>query len=177
VSRLSELCAGLPVGRPAAPPGGGADPEVTGVAHDSRRVEAGDLFVAWRGARHDGAAFAREAVGAGAVAVLAPEGTAPPPELARPAAAAGAGVPWLTAPDPHALLGPLAARAYGHPDRELTLVGVTGTNGKSTVAALLAAILDAAGRPAGLLGTLGHSFGDLRLARGRTTPEASDFFR
>lgn len=169
MTRLSQLIAGLPIAglAPAV-----ADPEVAGVAHDSRRVEPGDLFVAWRGARHDGAAFAPQAVAAGAVAVLAVEGTAPPTAIAP-----AENVPWLTAADPHALLGPLASRAYGHPDRELTLVGVTGTNGKSTVAALLAAILDAAGRPAGLVGTLGYRFGDLHEAGGRTTPEASDLFR
>lgn len=165
--RLAELVAGLPVSAPTA---AGAGVEVGGVAHDSRRVEGGDLFVAWRGARFDGAAFAPQAVAAGAVAVVAAAGVAPP------AALAAAGVPWLTTADPHALLGPLAARAYGHPDRELTLAGVTGTNGKSTVAALVAAILAAAGRPAGLLGTLGYEFAGERFGGGRTTPEASDLF-
>jgi UDP-N-acetylmuramoyl-L-alanyl-D-glutamate--2,6-diaminopimelate ligase len=163
---LGELIVGLPVAGPA--PGAG-EVAVGGVAHDSRRVEPGDLFVAWKGARFDGAAFAREALAAGAVAVLASAGSPPP---------GGAVVaPWLTAADPHALLAPLAARAYRHPDRELTLVGVTGTNGKSTVAALCASILAAAGMPAGLLGTLGYAFGDLRFGGGRTTPEASDLFR
>jgi UDP-N-acetylmuramoyl-L-alanyl-D-glutamate--2,6-diaminopimelate ligase len=75
------------------------------------------------------------------------------------------------------MLGPLASRLYGHPDRELLTLGVTGTNGKSTTVALLGAILDAAGRPAGLLGTLGYRFGDLEFAGERTTPEASDLFR
>lgn len=167
--RLSHLVADLPI---APPPGGFAahDPEVTGVAHDSRRVEPGDLFVALSGERFDGRAFVPTAAGAGAVAVLAsepPSGDAPGP----------AGLPWLTTEEPRPLLGPLAARVYGHPDRELDLIGVTGTNGKSTVASLVAALCDAAGRPAGLLGTLGYGFRDLEFPGARTTPEAPDLFR
>ncbi|HEX9941928.1 MAG TPA: UDP-N-acetylmuramoyl-L-alanyl-D-glutamate--2,6-diaminopimelate ligase [Thermoanaerobaculia bacterium] len=160
--RLSELVRGLPV---AGDPG--ADPEVTGVAHDSRTVAPGDLFVALVGQRFDGRAFAAAAVEKGAVAVVGPE----------PDAAAGLSVPWLLTADPRGVLGRLAARAYGHPDRELILAGVTGTNGKSTVAILVAAILEAAGRPAGFLGTLGYRFQERIYAGGHTTPEASDLFR
>jgi UDP-N-acetylmuramoyl-L-alanyl-D-glutamate--2,6-diaminopimelate ligase len=170
--KLSRLIAGLPVAGDPAP-----DPEIEGVACDSRRVAAGDLFVAWRGARFDAALFAADAVARGAVAVLAGGEPGPEPGIGAAGGRPAAGVPWLTAADPHALLAPLAARAYGHPDRELVLAGVTGTNGKSTVAALLARILEAAGRPAGLIGTLGSSFRDLDERLGRTTPEASDFFR
>lgn len=162
--RLSELVHGLPVAGPAA---GAADPEVTGVQHDSRRVRPGDLFVALPGERFDGRAFAAAALAAGAVAVVGP---APP-------AATELSVPWWVTDDPRSLLGPLAARAYGHPDRELTMAGVTGTNGKSTVATLLAAILEAAGRPAGFIGTLGYRFHAHTYAGGHTTPEASDLFR
>ncbi len=161
--RLSELVRGLPIGGDP-----GADPEITGVAHDSRTAEPGDLFAALPGQRFDGRAFAAQAVARGAVAVVGPE----PGD-----AAAGASVPWLVAADPRPLLGPLAARVYGHPDEEMILAGVTGTNGKSTVATLIAAILDAAGRPAGFLGTLGYRFGSRTYAGGHTTPEASDLFR
>ncbi len=159
--RLAEAIAGLPIDGPP-----GATGEVTGVSHDSRRVRAGDLFVAVPGLRVDGSRFAPDAVERGAVAVLA-----------RGAAPAGFPAPWLRTPDPRALLGPLAARVYGHPDRELVMAGVTGTNGKSTVVALLAAMLEAAGKPAATLGTLGYRFGELRLAAERTTPEASELFR
>lgn len=159
--RLSELARGVGLDLPA-----GSDPEVTGVEHDSRQVRPGDLFVALPGARFDGRAFAAAAVAAGAVAVLGPA----PGDLR-------VGVPWLVVDDPRALLGPLAARVYGHPDRELILAGVTGTNGKSTVATLIAAILDAAGQPAGFIGTLGYRFRDQSYAGGHTTPEASDLFR
>lgn len=160
--RLGELIDGLPLAAPSS----AAGVEVLGVSHDSRRVEPGDLFVALAGERHDGRAFSGQAAARGAVAVL---GAGPAP--------AGLPIPWLSAADPRALLGPLAARIYGHPDRELTTVGVTGTNGKSTVTALVAAILEAAGRPAGVIGTLGYRFGALRFDGERTTPEASDLFR
>jgi UDP-N-acetylmuramoyl-L-alanyl-D-glutamate--2,6-diaminopimelate ligase len=161
--RLSELVHGLGLAGDAGP-----DPAVTGVAHDSRAVAPGDLFVALVGQRFDGRAFAATAVSKGAVAVVGP---APEVAAERPA------VPWLTTDDPRSLLGPLAARIYGHPDRELILAGVTGTNGKSTVATLIAGILEAAGRPAGFLGTLGYRFRDRLYAGGHTTPEASDLFR
>src|SRR4029079_10711403 len=82
-------------------------------------------------------------------------------------------VPWLVVEEPRSLLGPLAARVYGHPDRELILATVTGTNGKSTVATLIAAILDAAGRPAGFIGTLGYRFRDKTSPGGDATTEAS----
>jgi UDP-N-acetylmuramoyl-L-alanyl-D-glutamate--2,6-diaminopimelate ligase len=160
--KLSALVRGL-----AAVSGDlGNDPEVFGVRHDSRKVAAGDLFVAWKGAKHDGALFAADAVARGAVAVLA--------DRERPAGLA-APVPWLVAAEPRALLGALAAPLHGHPDRDLALVGVTGTNGKSTTVELVAAMLDAAGRPAGRIGTLGYRFPGLEAPKAeRTTPEASD---
>ncbi|HEX5759402.1 MAG TPA: UDP-N-acetylmuramoyl-L-alanyl-D-glutamate--2,6-diaminopimelate ligase, partial [Thermoanaerobaculia bacterium] len=102
----------------------------------------------------------------GAAAVLA---AGPAPE--------GIAVPWLAGADPRRLLAPLAARAYRHPDRELIVAGVTGTNGKSTVATLIAAVLEAAGRRAGFLGTLGYRLGGEAFPGERTTPEASDLFR
>ncbi|MDY7091715.1 MAG: UDP-N-acetylmuramoyl-L-alanyl-D-glutamate--2,6-diaminopimelate ligase [Acidobacteriota bacterium] len=158
---LEELVRGLPLESPEAPV------NVRGVTHDSRSVEPGDLFVALVGEQHDGRRYAQQAVQQGAVAVLG-EGNAPPK----------IDVPWIAAKaDPRTMLGPLAARIYGHPDREMTTVGVTGTNGKSTVTALAAAVLDAAGRPAGMIGTLGYRFRDLSFPGERTTPEASDLFR
>jgi len=162
--RLSALVRGLAVSGDL-----GSDPEVSGVRHDSRAVAAGELFVAWRGARHDGAEHAGEAAARGACAVIAdrerPEGLAPE-------------VPWLVASEPRRLLAPIAAEVYRHPDRELDLVGVTGTNGKSTVIELLAAMFDAAGRPAARFGTLGYRYPGLETgATERTTPEASDLLR
>lgn len=159
--RLSELFQGM-----SLEVLGTEDPEISGVAHDSRTVEPGDLFVALVGQRFDGRAFARDAVARGAVAVAGPLPTERPEN-----------VPWVVTDAPRTLLGPLAARVYGHPDRELVLAGITGTNGKSTVATLLAAVLDAAGLPAGFIGTLGYRFGGQAFPGGHTTPEASDLFR
>jgi UDP-N-acetylmuramoyl-L-alanyl-D-glutamate--2,6-diaminopimelate ligase len=159
--RLHQLLAQTPVAELPA-----ADPDIRGICHDSRRVEPGDLFVAIPGELCDGRDFAADAAGRGAAAVIG-RGEAPP----------GLSVPWLAVDDPRALLGPLAAEVYGHPDRELVMAGVTGTNGKTTVVHLLAAMLAAAGKPAALFGTLGHRFGDLRESGDRTTPEACDLFR
>ena len=161
--RLHEL---LREALPETTPTSGGDPEVKGVRVDSRRVEPGDLFVAIAGARFDGRDFAADAAERGAVAVL---GTGPAP--------AGLAVPWVKVDEPRRALGPLAACVYGAPHERLALVGVTGTNGKSTVTALLARMLEAAGRPCGLLGTLGYHFGKIAYPTGRTTPEASDVFR
>ena len=162
---MSVLTRELPI-EPAPRHGdGGWDVDVTGIAYDSRQVGRGDLFVAWRGERHDGLRFVAEALSHGAVAVL---GEAP---------AAAVEVPWFLTSQPRRLLGPLAARLYGHPDEELVHVGITGTNGKSTVLELLAAMLEAAEYPTGRIGTLGYRFETLRVEGGRTTPEGSDYFR
>lgn len=125
---------------------------IDAVVIDSRQVPAGSLFCCIRGARHDGHEFAEAAVAAGAVALV----------VERPLAI---GVPQLVVPDVRAVVGPLAAAAHGHPARELTMVGVTGTNGKTTTVQLIASILGAAGMRCGVIGTL----------TGRhTTPEAPD---
>ena len=139
--------------------------EISGVQHDSRRVTAGDLFVALVGERFDGRVFVGEAVQNGAVAAL---GSGPAP--------AGLQIPWFESAQPRAILGPLSARVHGHPDREMLTVGITGTNGKSTVVALVAAALEAAGHSCGRLGTLGYRFKDHVFPGERTTPEASDLF-
>ncbi len=162
---LHELFDELPVRLPPQ------DPDVTGICHDSRRVAPGDLYVAIVGERFDGRAFSAQAASAGAVAAVGPG--APP---------AGLEVPWVEVEDPRPLLGPLAARVNGRPDERLTLVGVTGTNGKSTVIHLIGRLLGAAGRPAGLIGTLGYHFGERSYLEGaagglRTTPEATDLYR
>jgi UDP-N-acetylmuramoyl-L-alanyl-D-glutamate--2,6-diaminopimelate ligase len=161
--RLADLVRGLAVSGDLGP-----NPEVSGVRHDSRTVAAGDLFVTWRGGRHDGSLFAHQAVERGAVAVVADRER--PPEI-------DTATPWLVAAEPRALLADLAQPVYGHADRALVLVGVTGTNGKSTVVELAAAVLEAAGLPCGRLGTLGYRFPGLVATGERTTPEASDLAR
>ncbi len=159
--RLHELLIELPAPRLPL-----ENPQVTGIQIDSRRVEPGDLYVAIVGERFDGRSFAGEAAARGAVAVLGPG-----------PAASGVPVPWVEVDEPRRWLGPIAARLHGYPHQRLQLIGITGTNGKSTVAALIARMLEAAGRPAGILGTLGYHFGKIAYTAARTTPEASDVFR
>ncbi|HVL03052.1 MAG TPA: Mur ligase domain-containing protein, partial [Acidimicrobiales bacterium] len=115
--------------------------EVTSVAHDSRRVEPGALFCCLPGRHSDGHHHAAEAVARGAVAVLCER------TLDIPATQVLVG-------DARVQMGRAAAAFWGHPSARLQVVGVTGTNGKTTTAWLLRAILEAAGRPTGLLGTL-----------------------
>jgi UDP-N-acetylmuramoyl-L-alanyl-D-glutamate--2,6-diaminopimelate ligase len=159
--RVSEVIAGLPIESTAK-----TDPEVVGISQDSRFVEEGYVFVALVGKRFDGRAFVPDALQRGAVAIMA---SGPPPP--------GFSGVWLEAKDPRWLIGPLAGRIYGHPDEQILMVGVTGTNGKSTVTLLLASILEAAGLPTGTIGTLGHSFAGEVFAADRTTPEASYLYR
>ncbi len=140
--------------------------EVSGLAYDSRQVKPGDLFAALPGEVSDGRTFVKAAVEAGAAAVLA----ALPPLESVP-------IPWLTTREPRKVLGQAAVRFFDYPHRDLTVIGVTGTNGKSTVVRLVESIFQAAGIPTGHLGTLGYRFGDLDFAGTRTTPEASDLYR
>lgn len=142
------------------------DRELAGIRLDSRRIGVGDLFVALPGARFDGRSFAAAAVAAGATAVLAEEGAPEGWDLA----------PWWRLGDLRSRLGALAKRLHHAPDEALTTIGVTGTNGKSTMVAVLGAILDAAGRPCGRLGTLGYRYGQHQWPGERTTPEAPDLY-
>lgn len=160
--RLADLAAGLGL----AVPDGVAEIGITGVTLSSRTVHPGDLYVALPGRRAHGADFVGEAAAAGAVAVLTdPEG-AP--------RARGRGLPVLHLPAPRAVLGDLAARVYGNPARELLTLGVTGTNGKTTVTYLLDAALRADGRSTGLIGTIEIRVGRERVLSTGTTPEAPD---
>jgi UDP-N-acetylmuramoyl-L-alanyl-D-glutamate--2,6-diaminopimelate ligase len=142
-----------------------ADVTVRSLAYDSRQVEAGALFVALSGLNASGADFAGEAIARGAVAVVAE----------RPPAAGD--VPWVTVTDARAALAKLAAKFHGYPSRSLCVVGITGTNGKTTTAYLLKAIFEAAGQKCGLLGTVIYSIGDEEIPASRTTPEAPDVQR
>jgi UDP-N-acetylmuramoyl-L-alanyl-D-glutamate--2,6-diaminopimelate ligase len=139
---------------------------VTGVHQDSRRVTAGDLFCA-RSGRVDGARFAADAVSRGAAAVLIESGKALP----------ALNVPVISVSDARRAIGLAAECVYGHPSRALGLVGVTGTNGKTTTTALLEHALRTLGARPGRLGTLGFSFGDEKDDGSLTTPEADDVSR
>lgn len=166
-TRLGELAALLRVPPPATPSGGpAADAPVTGVTHASAEVRAGDLYAALPGARRHGAQFVGQAAGAGAVAVLTdPDGAD---------AARANGLPALVVPDPRAVLGSVADRVYGQPSRRLTIIGITGTAGKTSTAYLVESGLRAAGQVTGLLGTVETRLADLAVDSARTTPEATD---
>jgi UDP-N-acetylmuramoyl-L-alanyl-D-glutamate--2,6-diaminopimelate ligase len=133
------------------------------VRYDSRRVEPGDVFVAIAGRHADGTKFAADAIARGAVAVVS--------ELPAPAAAAAA---WATVTDARLALARLADAVAGHPSGELRVVGVTGTNGKTTTAHLIASIFEAAGVRCGLLGTVGYRIGGEVREATHTTPEAPE---
>ncbi len=147
-------------------PGPDEDVDVTGVTLDSREVLPGDLYAALPGSRAHGADFATAAAGSGARALLTD------PEGARRARAAGADLPALVVPSPRAVLGAVAARVMGTEGTPLRLVGITGTNGKTTTAHLLHSALTALGRHPGLIGTVETRIGEERVGSVRTTPEA-----
>lgn len=136
----------------------GPDVEVRGIAVDSRTLRPGDLFVVQRGARHDGARFVADARQVGAVAACA--------------AAPVAGLPTIVVPDPRAAAPLLSAAFFRHPARELTLLGITGTLGKTSTALLIEAALAASGAAVGLIGSLGVRIGDRLVDTGMTTPDA-----
>ena len=142
------------------------DIEVRGLAYDSRQVNPGDVFIALKGLKAAGADFAPDAVRRGAVAVVAD----------RPADTATA-VPWVIVPDARVAMAALAQEFYGHPSRSMQVVGITGTNGKTTTAYLLRAVFESAGKKCGLLGTVTYSVGHEELPAARTTPEAPDVQR
>jgi UDP-N-acetylmuramoyl-L-alanyl-D-glutamate--2,6-diaminopimelate ligase len=136
-----------------------------GIAHDSRRVRPGCVFVALRGERADGHAFIAGAVATGARAIVVDEAYArehpPVPDVAT-----------IVVPDTRLALSRLSAAFYGYPSRALSVVGVTGTNGKTTTTHLIATILEAAGIPCARIGTLGASLAGTNWPLDNTTPLA-----
>lgn len=145
---------------------GNSEARVTSVTHDSRQVGTGSLFVALKGRVHDGHTFLAEAVARGAAALAVEQVEAAP-----------AVVPRLLVPDARRALAKLAARVYGDPSRCLRVVGVTGTNGKTTTTFLIRTLLESSGQPCGLIGTLAVVVGEETRSSSQTTPEASDVQR
>jgi UDP-N-acetylmuramoyl-L-alanyl-D-glutamate--2,6-diaminopimelate ligase len=165
VCKLSELLTGAAI-VPLDPIE--VDPTVHGVQLDSRLIREGDLFFALKGEHLDGERFVAQAIEQGARAVVA--------RSARPESLE-TGVAWVRVDEPRRTTGPICREFYGRPDEALTLVGITGTNGKTTVSYMLQAIAQAAGLRAGRIGTTGYAFGELDCPLERTTPEATDSFR
>ncbi|MFR1052422.1 MAG: Mur ligase domain-containing protein, partial [Lachnospirales bacterium] len=150
--RLKTLLEGVGYAGPAP-----EDVEIKGLSYDTRTLRPGELFVALRGYKTDGHRYIAEALGKGAAAIVCEE--------------AGAG--RLTVPDSREALAILSANWFGHPARELTVVGVTGTNGKTTTTSLLKAMIEEAlGTKAGLIGTNENRVGDEVCPAERTTPES-----
>jgi UDP-N-acetylmuramoyl-L-alanyl-D-glutamate--2,6-diaminopimelate ligase len=144
---------------------GALDRPISGLVIDSRRVVPGTLFFALPGLRTDGASFIDEAVSRGAVAVVTEKMPALPP----------AKVTFVQVGDARAMLARVSQRYYRFPDRDMTVVGVTGTNGKTTVTHLLKHFLNGDQR-VGLLGTISYDLGGRTVPSFRTTPEALDIF-
>ena len=153
--RLRELLEGMEVISQTISP----DTEITHVCVDSRATQKGSLFVAVPGNRCDGGHYARQAVDRGAVCVVCQSEL--PPDLPR-----------VKVRDARLALSQLACRWYGHPSRQLTMLGVTGTNGKTTVTYLLRHILQRTGMKTGLIGTVQNIVGEQTLPAQRTTPDA-----
>jgi UDP-N-acetylmuramoyl-L-alanyl-D-glutamate--2,6-diaminopimelate ligase len=150
----------------AALPQEGLDREVFDIAHDSRKVRPGSLFVAVRGFNSDGHQFIPQAVARGAVAVIAEE---------RGPAATGAAI--IRVPDSRAALARLATVFYHNPSQQLKLIGITGTKGKTTTSYLVRSIVEAAGHRSGLIGTIDYRVGDKVYPAPNTTPESLDLQR
>jgi UDP-N-acetylmuramoyl-L-alanyl-D-glutamate--2,6-diaminopimelate ligase len=140
--------------------------EITAVEYDSRTIRPGAVFVALKGLHADGAAFARQAVDRGAAAIVSE----------RPAPA-DVPVPWIVVSDARLALAQIAVAFFHHPSAEMQVVGITGTNGKTTTAYLISSIFEAAGVRCGVLGTVAYKIGDEIRESTRTTPEAPDVQR
>ncbi len=147
-------------------PPAGQDPEISGVFYDSRQVKSGGLFFALRGEKVDGHEFVPQALAAGAVAVVSER------DIALPN-----GVVGCVVPDGRRAMALAANAFYGDPTAAMLVVGVTGTNGKTTVTYLLEAALRAGGRRPAVLGTVNYRFGDVVLPSEHTTPESVDLLR
>jgi UDP-N-acetylmuramoyl-L-alanyl-D-glutamate--2,6-diaminopimelate ligase len=157
--KLGELLQGVP----SLEIGASAAVEVTSLAYDSRRVERGTLFFAIRGEKADGHDFIQQALERGAAAVAS--------ERAAPADLASK---WVRVPRIRRALAEASRVFYGRPDSQLQLIGITGTNGKTTTAFLLDSIFRSAGIPSGLFGTIEYRFGGRALTASVTTPESLD---
>ena len=154
--KLRKLLAGVPLTEENFD----GDMEITSLSYDSRTLEPGALFVALPGAKTGGSRFIDQAMERGAAAVLCEH----PPE--RPG-------PWLTTPDARLALALTSANWFGHPGKEMTLIAVTGTNGKTTTTCLIKEMLEQTLRvPVGLVGTNRNLVGQQELPAHRTTPES-----
>jgi UDP-N-acetylmuramoyl-L-alanyl-D-glutamate--2,6-diaminopimelate ligase len=140
--------------------------EIVGLAYDSRQVKPGDLFVAVRGHHSDGHAYIERAVEKGAMAVAAEKLTGRDAKVAT-----------ILVPDSRKALSKLALAFYANPFKNITLIGVTGTNGKTTTTYLLESMVKAAGEKPGVLGTVNYRYSEKKVPAPVTTPESLDLIR
>lgn len=155
---LSKLCEGFEHRQL------GADLNIDVLEYDSRKVRAGSLFCCVVGTFSDGHAYAQTAVEAGAAALLA--------ERELPI-----DVPQIIVPNTRIAMAEMAAALYGHPEHDMQLVGITGTNGKTTTTYMIKAIAERAGKKVGLIGTIRNMIGSRVIETERTTPESVDLYR
>jgi UDP-N-acetylmuramoyl-L-alanyl-D-glutamate--2,6-diaminopimelate ligase len=165
LKRIAELTSGKLTGD--------SNLAVTDVSHDSRRINPGTMFVAVRGGLFDAHKFVPQAISLGAVAILSElEPTSDNLHGAEPGQIA-----WIQVQNVRCAMAQAAAEVHHHPSRELQLVGITGTNGKTTTAYLIASIPEAADEPVAMTGTVEYRLGAKRFKADRTTPEATDMQR
>jgi len=143
------------------------DVEVSAIQYDSRKIGRGDCFVAIRGMGVDGHRFVQDAIGRGASVVLLEDDSVLPDSLCM-----HAGVVKIVVGDSRKALAQMAANYYGHPSGKMTLVGITGTNGKTTTSHLVRSILEHSGRKTGLIGTINYQIGGEVIPATHTTPES-----
>ena len=160
--RLDEILQGIGIENISC----GRGAEIAGVAYDSRKVLPGYLFVAMPGGNTDGHAFIQQAIGNGAVAVVCEKETA---------ACQSMTVPIVRVADSREALAGIAINLYGRPSGSLCVIGVTGTNGKTTTSYLLKSVLESWGKKVGLIGTIQCMIGDEIYDSEHTTPEAPEF--
>ncbi|MGH9681768.1 MAG: Mur ligase family protein, partial [Candidatus Acidiferrales bacterium] len=163
--RLAKLLRGLEAKFDAKIAAAYGDVEILEIAYDSRRVKPGSLFVAIRGEKADGNHFVPDAVARGAVAIVSEE----PLPAALPKK-----FPWIQVAEARKALAILGANYFGRPAEVLKLIGVTGTNGKTTTSYLVDSVLRAAGCRVALLGTIGHRLVVETRPASNTTPESLD---
>ncbi len=164
---LDKLIARLPAPQTDLDTARLASVVVTGISHDSRHVAPGDVFVCLRGEKFDGHVYALDALAAGASALVVQRGGLEAAQITLPLDA-----PVITVKDTRYALPLLACAVYGDPSHSLTMIGVTGTNGKTTTTRMIAAILRAHGWRVGTIGTLGAELDGANLPSEHTTPES-----
>lgn len=134
---------------------------ITGIQYDSRKVQLGNLFVAVKGFKSDGHDYIRQALDNGAIAIMVSD-----------EAYCSVEYPWILVDDCRLALAQISSAFYGHPSEKLKLIGVTGTNGKTTTTNLICDIIESQGEKTGLIGTIHNRIGDRILEGSRTTPES-----